>query len=311
MLLRLIDECRRRFVRFARSETFQVIHAHDWVTFDAAAAASTATNKPWIAHFHSIERDRRPDAPDRVIERIEREAIANASALAAPSKMSAQRIATSYDIAADRITVAPNTLSRDTIPPSELGLYDTRRTLFLGRLTPQKGPDLFARVANEVRRIVPGVSFDVRGTGEYVPELSDAGIVPGGAVEWDDRGQVFRDASAVLVPSRAEPFGMVILEAMQHRVPVLYPQTAGAAEVLDAGIKIDPNDIMATAAALAGLLNDRNQWEEVTMQQTQEIKDYSERGYEKIVQALYQRLATAPATSVAAKAGAVERGHAR
>jgi len=297
MLLRLIDECRRRFVRFARSETFEVIHAHDWVTFDAATAASTATGKPWIAHFHSIERDRRQDAPDRVIERIERDAIANASALATPSRMSAQRIATYYNVEVDRITIAPNTLSRETIPPSDLGLYDTRRTLFLGRLTPQKGPDLFARVASEVRRIVPGASFDVRGAGEYVPELSNAGIVPGGAVEWDDRGRVFGDASAVLVPSRAEPFGMVILEAMQHRVPVLYPQIAGAAEVLSSGIKIDPNDIEATATALAGILNDRNQWEEVAMQQTQEIKDYWERGYEKIVQSLYQRLASAPAAS--------------
>jgi glycosyltransferase involved in cell wall biosynthesis len=303
MLLRLIDECRRRFVRFARSETFDVIHAHDWVTFDAAAAASTTTGRPWIAHFHSIERDRRPDAPDRVIESIERDAIANASALAAPSKMSAQRIADHYNVAAARITVAPNTLSRETIPPSDLGLYDTRRTLFLGRLTSQKGPDLFARVASEVRKIVSGASFEVRGGGEYIPELSNAGIVPGGAVEWNDRGQVFRDASAVLVPSRAEPFGMVILEAMQHRVPVLYPQLAGAAEVLNSGVKIDPNDIKATAVALAGILNDRNQWEEVAMQQAQEIKDYWERGYEEIVQSLYKQLTPAPAASAAVAKG--------
>jgi len=290
-LLRLIDECRRRMLRLARTEAFDVIHAHDWVTFEAAATLSKATGTPWIAHFHSIERDRRPHAPDLVIERIEREAAANASALAAPSKLTAQRIATQYNVPQERVAVAPNTLSREIIPPSELGLHDTRRTLFLGRLTAQKGPDLFARVAVEVRQRVAGASFDVRGSGEDVPELWNAGIVPNGGVEWAYRGRVFGDASAVLVPSRAEPFGMVILEAMQHRVPVLYPRKSGAAEVLTTGIKIDPTDIKATAEALASLLEDRNRWQEVAMQQAEEITGYPERGYESIVQDLYQRLA--------------------
>jgi len=60
-------------------------------------------------------------------------------------------------------------------------------------------------------------------------------------------------------------------------VPVFYPQVAGVAEALDSGTKIDPNDLSATAAALAGILSDRNQWEEVAMRQTQEMKDYWDR----------------------------------
>jgi glycosyltransferase involved in cell wall biosynthesis len=59
-------------------------------------------------------------------------------------------------------------------------------------------------------------------------------------VGWDKRGEAFRGASAMVVPSRSEPFGMVILEAMQYRVPVIYPIypiDSGAAEVLENGIK--------------------------------------------------------------------------
>jgi glycosyltransferase involved in cell wall biosynthesis len=144
---------------------------------------------------------------------------------------------------------------------------------------------------------MPGLSFEAYGSGEMWPELWHAGIWPRGSVEWSERGNVFGDASALLVPSRFEPFGMVILEAMQHRVPVLYPRGAGAAEVLSSGIKIDPTDIEASAQALARLLNDRDYWAEVVLQQRQEIAEYPNRGYEERLQEMYRGLASAAAAA--------------
>jgi glycogen synthase len=270
-----------------------VIHAHDWVTFDAAAAAAQASGKPWIAHYHSIEQDRRPDQPDMVIERIERSAIGSAAALVAPSGITAGRIAARYGVAPDRITVAPNTLSRERVPPSELGLFETKRVLFLGRFAAQKGTDLFARIAEVARARGAQASFEVRGSGEHPPAFWRAGVVQKGSVDWTERGSAFGDVSALLVPSRAEPFGMVVLEGMQRRVPVLYPRHAGCAEVLTSGLKIDPQDTEAVAAELLALLGDRSRWESVVLAQAQEIDRYHERGYERIVQQLYQRLATA------------------
>jgi glycosyltransferase involved in cell wall biosynthesis len=162
--------------------------------------------------------------------------------------------------------------------------------LFLGRLTPQKGPDLFARIAVELRSRMSDVTFDVRGSGEQIHELQRAGIWPSGEVELSVRGRAFGEASALLVTSRAEPFGMVILEAMQRRVPVFYPRIAGAAEVLQSGMKIDPTDTSAVATALADLLSSRDRWEEVVMQQSHEIAAYFDREYERVVQTMYQRL---------------------
>lgn len=300
VLLRLIDECRRRFVRFAFAEQFDVIHAHDWVTFPAAAAVAKTKSAPWIAHFHSIEADRRPDQPDWAIQKIEREGAQAASAVLVPSKVSAQSLFAAYQIPIDRIEIAPNTLSREAISPAEYGLPDMRRVLFLGRLTSQKGPDLFAKIAVELRARMFDVTFDVRGSGEQVDELQRAGIWPNGEVEWSVRGRAFGESSALLVTSRAEPFGMVILEAMQRRVPVFYPRYAGAAEVLQSGIKIDPTDTLAVATALADMLNRRDRWEEVVMQQSHEIAAYLERGYERVVQTIYQRLTQAPSETRAA-----------
>lgn len=289
-LLRLMDEARRRLVRFVRSEPFDVIHAHDWVTFDAAAAAAQASGKPWIAHYHSIEQDRRPDQPDPAIERIERGASVDAAALVAPSRVTAGRIASRYGVPLERITVAPNTLSRETIPPSELGLFETRRVLFLGRLAAQKGTDLFARIAEVARGCGSPATFEMRGSGEHPPALWRAGIVQRGGVDWTVRGSAFGDISALLVPSRAEPFGMVVLEGMQHHVPVFYPRHAGCAEVLESGLQIDPQDSEAVAAELLALLGDRGRWESVVRTQAQEIDQYHERGYERIVQRLYDEV---------------------
>lgn len=293
MLLRLIDECRRRFVRFARSEKFDVVHAHDWVTFEAAAAVAQETGKRWIAHFHSIERDRRPTAADHVIERIERRAAENASAIVTPSRITADRLVAGYQVPRARITIVPNSLSREPIPPSELGLPENRRAIFLGRLTAQKGPDLFANIVERTRPLAPGSSFDAYGSGEMWQDMARAGINLRGNVEWNERGSVFGNASALVVPSRFEPFGMVILEAMLHRVPVLYPASAGAAEVLKSGIRIDPTDSAASAEVLARLLRERDYWEETVLQQREEITEYVKRGYEERLQQIYRALAPA------------------
>lgn len=299
-VLRLMDECRRALMRLVRTQPFDLIHAHDWVTFDAAAAVAQAHNKPWIAHFHSTERERRPQLPDAMIERIERQAAWTATRSVAPSAITAKRIAETYEIDAAKITVAPNTLSREHVPPAQLGSFETRRTVFVGRLTWQKGPDRFAKVAEHVRKQLPDVQFWVYGVGEDFSQLRQAGVWMRGSVDWTQRGTAFSDASAVLLPSRAEPFGMVVLEAMQHRVPVLYPQDAGAAEVLKSGIRIAADDIAHTAERLHRLLTDRSHWEETAQAQSTEIAAYPDRGYEKLIIELWSELNVAsPATHAA------------
>lgn len=290
-LLRLIDEFTRRFARFAERESFGLIHAHDWVTFDAAAAAAHKSGRPWIAHFHSTERDRRPTNPDPIIERMERQGALAADHIVVTSQATSSRIQTLYDVPASKITVLPNSLSEEKIAPSEMGRFETKRTVFLGRLTAQKGPDRFAQVAERVRHRLREASFWIFGAGEdlyslyHIPYISYRGVV-----EWSARGTAFSDASAVLVPSRFEPFGMVVLEAMQHRVPVLYPEHAGVAEVLESGIQIQPDDISATVEQLERLLTDWAHWEGTVQRQSQEIAGYPDRGYEQRLLDLWKRL---------------------
>jgi len=286
-LLRLMDVFRRRVTRLVAREDFDLIHAHDWVTFPAAMEAARAAGIPWVGHFHSTEGERHPGRADPVVEHLERTAAQSASALVAPSNATAGRLTDIYDVDPARVHAVPNCLSPEEVPSADMGSFEARRVVFLGRLARQKGPDLYARIAERVLASRSDVVFIAQGEGEEAWSLSSSAVRVLGPVDWRSRGAAFRGATAVIVPSRAEPFGMVILEAMQHNVPVLYSAACGAAEILESGIRIDPENAEDAAARLIPLLDDWFMWERAVETQTREILAYPKRGYEEAIVAIW------------------------
>lgn len=296
ILYRLIGEFRRRFAQWIRSHPAELIHAHDWVTFDAAREAAAAAHIPWLAHFHSTEIERNAEAADPLTERIERGAVDSATRIIAPSRRTMDRLRERYQAKSERIDVVPNSLSEGAAPTAEMGRFETRRVLFLGRLSRQKGVDRYVELADELRRSSTDCSFEATGDGEEARLLAGHGVKWNGAVGWDERGRAYAGASVVVVPSRDEPFGMVILEAMQHRVPVIYPAQAGAAEVLESGVKVNPQDVGAMATELKRLLGRLDAWEEVVLRQAKEIEAYPLRDFpDRLIGAWKQCMAPAPA----------------
>jgi glycosyltransferase involved in cell wall biosynthesis len=73
---------------------------------------------------------------------------------------------------------------------------------------------------------------------------------------------------------------MVVLEAMQHRIPVIYPNDSGAAEVLQSGVKVRTEDITAMSDHLARLLNSLQVWETTVRAEAREIEEYPSRPYD-------------------------------
>ena len=285
------DRYTDKLLDLARKTPFALIHAHDWVTFQAAAEVSRAFGTRWIAHFHSVERDRRPWAPDAAVERIERDAAHSADFVVTPSRLTAGCVAQCYGVPASKIVVVPNVLSGGAAQPPS-GAFASRRVVFLGRLESQKAPDRFAQVAARVRGRDNGVAFRVFGDGQLRDQLARDGsrLDIRGPLTWNRRWSAFDGAAALLVPSRAEPFGMVVLEAMQCGVPVLYSSEAGVAEVVTSGIPIDADDVDGTAERVLELLADPILWEDVAGAEREEIRSYAERGYERRLLKLYAEL---------------------
>ena len=104
-----------------------------------------------------------------------------------------------------------------------------------------------------------------------------------GFVDWTDRATMFDDASAIVVPSRSEPFGMIVLEAMQHGVPVFFSDRAGVGEFLHSGIRIGASNIEAIAAAVADVLVNEERWNEVVETQRSEVKAYASNDRSEVI----------------------------
>ncbi len=289
----LIGTFADRLRDYVADHPVDLIHAHDWVTFDAARSAAERADVPWVAHVHSTEAERQPGMADPLTARIEQGAIDAATRVIAVSEVTRRAIVAAYDRDERRtIDVVPNSLSPGDPPTADMGRFETHRVVFLGRLARQKGLDRFAAVAERVWQAGFDADFWVYGDGSDREPLRRPGIVHRGPLGWHERGRAFRGASALLVPSRAEPFGMVILEAMQHRVPVIYPVDAGAAEVLSTGRKVDPSDAAATADAVRELLGDLAAWEAAVDSAADEIDRYPGRDYDGQIMAVWSAAAT-------------------
>jgi glycosyltransferase involved in cell wall biosynthesis len=294
-LLRLTQAFAQRVQRWIADKDFAVIHAHDWVTWHAARAAAAAQGLPWIAHVHSLEGDRRPSGHDPIIVQLEADGLRAASRIVVPGTATRARAMRDYGLDAARITIVPNALSPTTIAPARMGAFETRRVIFLGRLARQKGPDRFADIAAAVKRSLPDAQFLMFGEGEEASALrrrADVTLRP--AIAWEDRADAFAQASALLLPSRSEPFGMVVLEAMQAGVPVLYPSDSGAADALASGIKIDPAATADVAQRLVALLTDPEDWERTARAELTEIAAYPARDHAGPIREIWQALHAPP-----------------
>ena len=242
---------------------FDVIHAHDWLTYFAGIAAKRVSGKPLVVHMHATEFDRSGENINRRVYAIEKAGMQAADRVIAVSELTRRIVIGKYGILADKVVTVHNAVrfgeSEDAVP--ERAVKDKVVT-FLGRITYQKGPDYFVEAAAKVLQRVSDVRFVMAGSGDLmnhvvrrVAQLGIAdrfhftGFLKGGEVQ-----RMFRLSDVYVMPSVSEPFGISPLEAMRSGVPVIISRQSGVAEVLDYAIKVNYWDVDALADAIYGLL---------------------------------------------------------
>lgn len=242
---------------------FDVIHAHDWLTYFAGIAAKRVSGKPLVVHMHATEFDRSGENINRRVYAIEKAGMQAADRVIAVSELTRRIVIGKYGIPAEKVVTVHNAVrfgeSEDAVP--ERAVKDKVVT-FLGRITYQKGPDYFVEAAAKVLQRVSDVRFVMAGSGDLmnhvvrrVAQLGIAdrfhftGFLKGGEVQ-----RMFRLSDVYVMPSVSEPFGISPLEAMRSGVPVIISRQSGVAEVLDYAIKVNYWDVDALADAIYGLL---------------------------------------------------------
>ncbi len=258
--LNLFDEVRRYGLQarlIAADEEHDVIHAHDWLSFRAGMEAKRVSGKPLIVHVHATEFDRTAGNPNQYIYDEERRGMHAADCIIAVSQHTKNIIVEHYGIAHDKVTVVHNGIDHaDHAIDLPAALHNVRAegkkiVLFVGRITIQKGPDYFIKVAKRVLEFDPNVLFVMSGSGDMEHQMirlaSDMGIgdkvVFAGFVRGEELMKLYRAADLYIMPSVSEPFGITALEALANGTPILVSKQSGVAEVLTHALKSDFWDI--------------------------------------------------------------------
>jgi glycogen(starch) synthase len=254
---------------------FDVIHAHDWLTFRAGLRAKHLSNKPLILHVHSIESDRagKEGGGNPLVREIEELSMLLADRVIAVSKFTKDAIVREYNIPADKIDVVHNSIDLEMVQTlDEENIYRYLHTMRkkgyrvvvnVGRLTIQKGLPNLLQAAKLVIDRRPKTLFLIVGSGEQYYELielaAELGISKNVIFTGFQRGKNWRDSFAIgdlfVMPSVSEPFGLTPLEAAGYGTPSIISKQSGVAEIFQNCLKIDYWDVNEMANQIMAVVD--------------------------------------------------------
>ncbi len=249
----------------ARKFDFDVIHAHDWMTYDAGIAAKRVSGKPLVVHVHATEFDRSGMNVNQIVYDMERRGMHNADKVLTVSNLTRSTVVNHYGVDESKVTTVYNGVEAIAAKANlhfEKASGDKIVT-FLGRITYQKGPEYFLEAAAKVLQRKKNVKFVMAGSGDMLEKMmwraAELGISKNffftGFLRGDDVIHMLSISDVYVMPSVSEPFGISPLEAMRSNVPVIISKQSGVAEVLKHAIKVDFWDIDSMADAIYGIIS--------------------------------------------------------
>ncbi|MBL6756410.1 MAG: glycosyltransferase family 4 protein [Planctomycetes bacterium] len=266
-----IQRYSREAVTALAGHDFDVIHAHDWMTFPAALRLRFARRRPVCLHVHSTVIDRGGrSAPGPVgsISAVERAGLRTADRVCAVSGYTRDLLVREYRLDPGRVSVVHNAAPEGVMSPADRPRDPAGPTvLFVGRLTRQKGVGFLIRAAARVLESSPDARFVVMGEGEDRTRMIEMAAALGigrrvffaGGVSSALRDRAYREASVFVLSSVSEPFGLTPLEALRGGAAPVLSDACGVREVLPSAPVSPPWDAAGLAAQIVALLTDEEQ----------------------------------------------------
>ena len=280
--------------QMAFEKEFDIVHAHDWLTFRGAMRLKESTGCPIILHVHSLESDRAGGGyGNPLVRQIEYEAFQMADRIVAVSELTRQAIIREYHVPAHMVDVVHNSLDHVSMQPLDahnsyeylvqMKQQGYRVVTNVGRLTMQKGLTNLLRAAKEVVDRAPKTIFLIVGNGDQYFELIElaAELGIGRNVLFADfqRGKRWRDAFGIadlfVMPSISEPFGLTPLEATVYGAPSLVSKQSGVSELLKNCLKIDFWDVNEMANQILAVVQHDSLRRELTAGAYRELQNLS------------------------------------
>lgn len=240
--------------------TFNLIHAHDWLTFLVAVRLKRNSGRPLVVHIHSTELDRSGSSFNQNIFDIERFGMQESDLVIAVSGYTRRIVVERYGIDPAKVVVIHNACEHDEVDDEHVS--ERRFISFIGRITQQKGPRYFVDAAARVLDKIPDARFVMAGDGDLLAAMKAHVAVRGLSDQFSFPGflnragvqALLRRSSIYVMPSVSEPFGICALEAIHARVPVVLSKNCGVSELIQSASKVDLAESAALPDAIIELL---------------------------------------------------------
>lgn len=258
-----------------------VFHAHDWLVATAGIGLKHVFRRPLLVTMHSTEIGRREGlhtTTEKMIHETEAWLTYEAWRVICCSDYMVQHVKWAYGLPSDKLAMVPNGVNPhvyDNLTKQDLSdfrktyaLPEEKIVLYVGRLVYEKGVQI---LINAVPKILAktNAKFVIVGSGYMQEQLLNIVKSMGlehkvlftGFVEEENLLKLQKVADVSVVPSLFEPFGIVALEAMAAKSPVVVSDTGGLSEIVDhdvTGVKVYPNNTESLAWGISKILQDDN-----------------------------------------------------
>ncbi len=253
-----------------------IVHAHDWLTFEAGIIAKKQHDLPLVAHVHATEFDRAgAHSGNPIIHEVEQEGLMMADKIIAVSEATKRIIHEKYHIPLNKIDVVYNSLDEGYhnadyhFSKNAYSYLEYMKTLgytiisTVGRFTVQKGLHNLLHAAALAIRKNPKLLFILAGDGEERNDLinlsAELGIGKNVLFTGFIRGKRLRDIYSIsdifVMSSVSEPFGLTALEAAHHGDALILTKQSGVSEIIWSAMKYDYWDERKLADEILAVTN--------------------------------------------------------
>lgn len=267
---------------YLRLNHFDLVYAHDWMTFFAALEVKKHLDIPYVAHVHSLCYDRSGVQDKGWIYQVEQKAMSEAKTVIAVSNYTKGVIKDEYHIDPEKIKVVHNGITHMKMKREEKP-FPEKLVLFLGRVTSQKGPELFLEIADRVRQRYRNVRFVMAGDGDQLKKVIETGAYRSIGDRFHFTGFLDRErinlllemADVFCMPSVSEPFGLSAIEAAQYGIPAVISKQSGVLEVLDHALSANHWESKRFAEHIIDILENEELAAVLSVQLRKDIKEVS------------------------------------
>lgn len=294
----------------ARCEDFDIIHAHDWLTYPAGIHSKQISGKPLCIHVHATDFDRSRGRVNPIVYGIEKDGMDHADCIMCVSELTRQTVINHYHQDPRKVFTVHNAVYPlpEDIERMERPQHTNKEKVvtFLGRITMQKGPEYFVEAAALVLKHADNIRFCMAGSGDMMEEMIMLAAKHGIAHKFHFPGfmrgrevyECLKASDVYVMPSVSEPFGISPLEAMQCGTPTIISKQSGCAEILNNCFKLDYWDIYAMADAIYSICNNKSLFNYLQSEGKKEVDAITWTKVGKRIKELYdQTIATNKSTT--------------